>query len=386
MARAQVALSVGLDIQSPAEFYTPLSPYGSWVQVGSYGRCWHPTQIATGWRPYTMGHWEWSDSGWYWVSDEPWAWACYHYGYWALDPVYGWVWVPGTEWAPAWVVWREAPDYIGWAPCGPGGAVVADSFFVFCDVHHFHDRLRPQELVFNDPGLIRRSHRVGGFRTETRDFDGVQRRIAFNQGPSPDPIQRATGTRFTPRPVTELVRQTPVPESVRRNLSRPERQRVQPTTPEQTPSRTGREQQRLYREAPPATPPPTGRQEQRLYHEAPTRPAQPPVWEAPAQPAPRLTQPAPEIRRQAAPEVRSQPVPAPRQPLPEARNPRAPEFSRSPAAVPEQPLPPTGREPGRPEPEAPQFQQPPARVAPAPPPALAPQRPERERQREHEGQ
>src|SRR5690242_7452589 len=139
-AGAQVGMSVELNIQSPNDFYSPLAPYGSWVSVGGYGRCWRPTDISTGWSPYTLGHWEWTDAGWYWASDEPFGWACYHYGQWILDPTYGWVWLPGTQWAPAWVVWREAPDYIGWAPCGPGGAVFADTTFVFVDVHHFHDR------------------------------------------------------------------------------------------------------------------------------------------------------------------------------------------------------------------------------------------------------
>ena len=29
---------------------------------------------------------------------------------------YGWVWVPGYEWGPAWVSWRTGGDYVGWAP------------------------------------------------------------------------------------------------------------------------------------------------------------------------------------------------------------------------------------------------------------------------------
>ena len=43
----------------------------------------------------------------------------YHYGTWVMDPVYGWVWVPGYTWAPSWVEFREGPDYIGWAPVSP---------------------------------------------------------------------------------------------------------------------------------------------------------------------------------------------------------------------------------------------------------------------------
>src|SRR5215469_15068113 len=151
---AQVSISANVSIQSASDFYGPLAPYGSWVSVSTYGRCWRPAGMASGWRPYSLGHWEWTDAGWYWVSDEPWGWACFHYGQWVLDPAYGWVWLPGTQWAPAWVVWRETPDYIGWAPCGPGGAVVSGVSFAFVDIHHFHDRLQPRELVFNNPEIL----------------------------------------------------------------------------------------------------------------------------------------------------------------------------------------------------------------------------------------
>lgn len=109
---AQVSVSV---------FYADLSPWGHWVDMPSYGWCWVPDQVYAGWRPYSDGHWVYTDLGWTWVSDEPWSWAVYHYGRWAWDPFYGWVWVPGTEWAPAWVVWRTDWEWVGWAPMPPGG-------------------------------------------------------------------------------------------------------------------------------------------------------------------------------------------------------------------------------------------------------------------------
>src|SRR5205814_69230 len=136
-ARAQTPAP--MQISAVADFYTPLATYGTWVDVPSYGRCWRPTQVGADWRPYAEGQWVWTDVGWYWDSTEPWAWACYHYGSWIEDPTFGWVWVPGTEWAPAWVMWREGPDYIGWAPWGPEIVVVPAVWFVFVDVHHFHD-------------------------------------------------------------------------------------------------------------------------------------------------------------------------------------------------------------------------------------------------------
>jgi len=100
-------------------FYNRLAPYGEWVQHPSYGWVWEPRGVPAGWRPYTRGHWAYTDDGWAWVSSEPWGWAAYHYGRWAYDPNHGWLWVPGNEWAPAWVTWQEGNGYLGWAPLPP---------------------------------------------------------------------------------------------------------------------------------------------------------------------------------------------------------------------------------------------------------------------------
>src|SRR5437867_6434237 len=87
-------------------FYSSLSPYGEWIQCDAGVYAWRPIGVAVGWRPYYTGRWCWTDDGWYWGSDEPWAWAAYHYGRWYYDDFYGWVWIPGYDWAPAWVEWR----------------------------------------------------------------------------------------------------------------------------------------------------------------------------------------------------------------------------------------------------------------------------------------
>ncbi len=100
-------------------FYDGLSPHGEWIGIGSGVYGWRPVGVAVGWRPYTVGRWCWTDDGWYWMSDEPWGWASYHYGRWTYDDFYGWIWIPGYDWAPAWVEWRYGPDYVGWAPLSP---------------------------------------------------------------------------------------------------------------------------------------------------------------------------------------------------------------------------------------------------------------------------
>jgi hypothetical protein len=117
-------VSGGVSFES---FQAPLASHGDWVVVGSYGRVWRP-HVAAGWRPYYYGRWEWTNEGWFWVSDEPYGWAVYHYGRWAHDPYYGWIWVPGYQWAPAWVSWRMSGDVVGWAPLAPGLSVYVSTY------------------------------------------------------------------------------------------------------------------------------------------------------------------------------------------------------------------------------------------------------------------
>ncbi|MGA9752235.1 MAG: OmpH family outer membrane protein [Acidobacteriota bacterium] len=100
-------------------FYSELSPYGEWVRHPQYGWVWFPRHVNAGWRPYSLGRWVESEYGWTWVSNEPFGWATYHYGRWAWDPRFGWLWVPGTDWGPAWVAWQQGNGYVGWAPLPP---------------------------------------------------------------------------------------------------------------------------------------------------------------------------------------------------------------------------------------------------------------------------
>ena len=103
-------------------FYSGLSPYGSWTVVAPYGRVWVPA-VGYGWRPYYYGRWVLTDWGWTFASDDPWGWAAYHYGRWNWGVGYGWYWVPGRVWGPAWVSWRYGGGYAAWCPLGPNGII-----------------------------------------------------------------------------------------------------------------------------------------------------------------------------------------------------------------------------------------------------------------------
>jgi hypothetical protein len=107
------------DVADVSVFYEPLAPYGTWIALPEYGQVWIPHDVSPEWRPYTTGRWVYTDYGWTWVSDQEWGWAPFHYGRWTYVASYGWVWIPGTVWAPAWVVWRHSPGWVGWAPLPP---------------------------------------------------------------------------------------------------------------------------------------------------------------------------------------------------------------------------------------------------------------------------
>jgi uncharacterized membrane protein YgcG len=162
-------------------FYSSLGSQGEWISMEGGTYAWRPAGVDPGWRPYTDGHWVWTDDGWYWASDEPWAWATYHYGRWYYDDYYGWVWVPGYEWAPAWVEWRYGGDYIGWAPLGPYAVFSASwgihyrrywatpyYYWSFVDCRHMgaHDVHRYVYRTDENVRLIGRTRTAGSVRFE----------------------------------------------------------------------------------------------------------------------------------------------------------------------------------------------------------------------------
>ncbi|HTB74977.1 MAG TPA: DUF6600 domain-containing protein [Polyangiaceae bacterium] len=126
------------DPSALTDFRSTLEPYGSWVDDPTYGTVWVPSPSVVGsdFTPYVSGgHWAY-DSDYAWVSDYDWGWAPFHYGRWAHGPGFGWEWIPGREYAGAWVSWRYGVDdwsYVGWAPLAPtwcwrGGVAVGLGF------------------------------------------------------------------------------------------------------------------------------------------------------------------------------------------------------------------------------------------------------------------
>jgi len=212
-AQAGTAFSVGISVSNVSDFYAPLTPYGHWVHVADYGRCWYPSYISSDWQPYANGHWEWTDQGWYWVSDEPWAWATYHYGRWVYDPYYGWIWAPDTVWGPSWVAWREGGGYYGWAPlppvryCGTGGLVMWDRVgwfsraFVFVEFGSF---CRPIHYRGHHHHHRGGHHPVLHQTVNITNIQVVNNHTHIHRGPTVETVQRHVGRPVETNRATDL--------------------------------------------------------------------------------------------------------------------------------------------------------------------------------------
>lgn len=198
------------------EIETTLSPHGAWVLSERCGRVWRPHVAVVGadFVPYTSGgDWVYTDYGWSFEADWDWGWAVFHYGRWCPDPHEGWVWVPGTTWAPAWVEWRTGGGLIGWAPLLPVGIVLVEAQWTFVESVHFHD-----EHPGHHPGHYRlppeRVHDAFQHSQPVNDVV-VHGSARWSRGPSPREVERDAGAEVKPVHI-----QPPPPGAVRRTTVR----------------------------------------------------------------------------------------------------------------------------------------------------------------------
>jgi len=184
---------------SDQEFYDDLQPYGTWVSDPQYGNVWIPDTQDDNFRPYaTNGYWAQTEYGSTWVSNYPWGWATFHYGRWRYDDYYGWEWIPGHQWAPAWVSWRHGGGYYGWAPLMPGisitisfggGYRVPDNYWVCAPERYIN---RPNIYNYYAPPT-----RVVNIIHTTTIINNtyVYNNRTYVTGPRPQEIQRVTHER-----------------------------------------------------------------------------------------------------------------------------------------------------------------------------------------------
>ncbi len=184
-----------------ATFEEELAPHGRWVNTSEYGRVWIPN-VDENFRPYaTNGRWVVTSYGNTWVSDYEWGWAAFHYGRWYRDNLWGWVWVPGRVWGPAWVAWRSGGGYYGWAPLGPSVSININfpSFYwtfvpqTYITHHHVYNHYIPATQVvnvYNNTTVIKSHYRVNNH--------------VYVYGPKKQDIERVTNSQVAVYKVDRL--------------------------------------------------------------------------------------------------------------------------------------------------------------------------------------
>jgi len=229
-------------------FYQKLDSYGEWRETNDYGYVWQPREAeqSRDWRPYTEGRWVYSDAGWTWVSDEPFGWAVYHYGRWAFSPAMGWMWLPGSVWAPAWVSWRWTDGYAAWCPLGPRYVVYQPALWVVVPSRQFLEPVRHYAVPLRQrPSLplpVRTAPRAGPPLAAVERATGRSvRPVVFQPQPHVSHAQPATQRtqgvpRATPRPTWPAASPTPAPLGGPRATPRPTWYGAAPAQPRQQPA------------------------------------------------------------------------------------------------------------------------------------------------------
>jgi hypothetical protein len=166
------------------EIFEDLDAYGEWYDSPEYGPVWQPS-VVYGWQPFTRGQWIYTQYGWMWAPSEPFGWATAHYGYWWLDPVIGWIWIPGYEWSPCRADWFWDDGYIGWTPIAPPGYHWDDPWstgncegWVIVDAGRFRDGDVGERRV--PPSRFKEEYRVSALQRGAPDPERVEK---VTQGP-----------------------------------------------------------------------------------------------------------------------------------------------------------------------------------------------------------
>lgn len=104
-----------------AQFREVLERYGTIGEHPRYGEVWLPGAVAQDWMPYPPCYWAYDRRRKAWGYQDPTEWGAivHHYGRWAHDPHYGWMWIAGSDYGPAQVSWKEEDGQVSWAPLAP---------------------------------------------------------------------------------------------------------------------------------------------------------------------------------------------------------------------------------------------------------------------------
>jgi hypothetical protein len=160
------------------EWLQILQKSGTFLTHARYGEVWKPAVTPQGWHPYPACYWKNTEKfGWYFDDLTDWGAIVHHHGRWTNDSEHGWIWVPGKEFSPGWVVWRTSSEYIGWAPQMPDQDIkdiTSEQFntsgqWIFMDAKKFGKKCTELLPANQTPVMLQKTK----FVTDVRFVDGM---------------------------------------------------------------------------------------------------------------------------------------------------------------------------------------------------------------------
>jgi uncharacterized membrane protein YgcG len=172
-----------IDAHAVTAFRDELAPYGTWSDDDAFGTVWTPSDAD--FVPYaTDGHFADLGSDIVWISDLPWGATTLHHGRWVRSHD-RWSWVPGTQYAGAWVTWSRDGDKTSWTPTPPkivwlhGAGVLVRDFAQPTVGSRSNDELAlvppaptPSEITAED------KRRASAIAESERTYDAISRDMA----------------------------------------------------------------------------------------------------------------------------------------------------------------------------------------------------------------
>lgn len=150
-------------------FFDVLRDWGTFIDTDRYGVvfCPHPDLVGPDFQPYMRGHWVMSEYGWTFTSDLKISWVTDHYGRWVETGLSNcnWGWVPGGDWAPAWVDFRVGDKIVAWRPKAYDGPRVQLNR---SEAQRFPRFSLPQQSFSSDTGFV--AVREGEFQARRLDY------------------------------------------------------------------------------------------------------------------------------------------------------------------------------------------------------------------------
>lgn len=166
------------------------------------------TPTAAAYVPYANGQWINTDQGWYFKAVTPAEEITSHYGRWVMTPNLGWVWMPGRVWAPAWVDWRENPDYVAWTPIPPQVYIVNNTI----SVPPIDDDSRyvvVEKRYFVEPSFYKYSYKENKNKIMIKEMTKtngimVMNKTIINKGPEVTEIEKVTNRKIEVVKITRV--------------------------------------------------------------------------------------------------------------------------------------------------------------------------------------